>query len=302
MLRSYMVWPARNTFCCWGYLMTGPPEDLLPNMCAWVTIVVPMTLFLCTWATTLYDASLPLLAFVLACFSSTIFWFLVTTFSDPGILPRNTDSPGARGPAPPLYRERIDDDGAIVTDTWCHTCRIYRPPRASHCSDCDNCVRDFDHHCPFTRNCIGARNYSCFIAFLVSVSVSLAVLLIVPMLSGVPVEEEPGDEQSGPVLRPPPDLGIGPILNTSLLVFAIVLSLPLWTFTGYHVALVCSGHTTKEHLKGRKHGARKLLCSRLLCCNTSPSEIHPRKFVPLPPGRTGCPPATGVPIITQAML
>ena len=30
-------------------------------------------------------------------------------------------------------------------------------------------VRDFDHHCPFTRNCIGARNYSCFIAFLVSV-------------------------------------------------------------------------------------------------------------------------------------
>ena len=56
---------------------------------------------------------------VLACFSSTIFWFLVTTFSDPGILPRNTDSPGARGPAPPLYRERIDDDGAIVTDTWC---------------------------------------------------------------------------------------------------------------------------------------------------------------------------------------
>ena len=55
---------------------------------------------------------------MLACFSSTIFWFLVTTFSDPGILPRNTDSPGARGPAPPLYRERIDDDGAIVTDTW----------------------------------------------------------------------------------------------------------------------------------------------------------------------------------------
>jgi len=52
-------------------------------------------------------------------------------------------------------------------------------------------------------------------------------------------------------------------------------------------------------------GARKLLCSRLLCCNISPSEINPRKLVPLPTGyssRTGCPPATGVPIITQAML
>ena len=33
---------------------------------------------------------------VLACFSSTIFWFLVTTFSDPGILPRNTEVRAAR--------------------------------------------------------------------------------------------------------------------------------------------------------------------------------------------------------------
>ena len=66
--------------------------------------------------------------------------------STTGILPRGTKPTSA----PPLHRERLEN-GVSVTDTWCKTCHIYRPPRASHCSDCDNCVLAFDHHCPFTR-------------------------------------------------------------------------------------------------------------------------------------------------------
>jgi hypothetical protein len=44
----------------------------------------------------------------------------------------------------------------------------YRPPRTSHCRLCDNCVDHTDHHCTFLNNCIGRRNYTSFIAFLVS--------------------------------------------------------------------------------------------------------------------------------------
>merc|ERR1719401_428034 len=56
--------------------------------------------------------------------------------------------------------------------SWCRTCEIIRPPRASHCRECDNCVLRFDHHCPFLNNCIAQRNYSFFVGFLFSVLAS----------------------------------------------------------------------------------------------------------------------------------
>ena len=71
-------------------------------------------------------------------------------------------------------------------------------------------------------------------------------------------------------------------------------------FTGYHVALVVSGFTTKEHLKGRKHGAKRLsLCSRLSCCRVAPSLLEPRKLVPL---RTTGRREFSPPITSHAML
>lgn len=40
-------------------------------------------------------------------------------------------------------------------------------PRAvRHCRDCDVCVREYDHHCPWTSKCIGGNNLIRFYVFL----------------------------------------------------------------------------------------------------------------------------------------
>ncbi|XP_054824326.1 probable protein S-acyltransferase 7 isoform X2 [Prosopis cineraria] len=106
---------------------------------------------------------------------------LLTSGRDPGIIPRNAHPPEPEGFDGNLdvgsgqthqlrfpRMKEVEVNGMIVKIKYCDTCMLYRPPRCSHCSICNNCVERFDHHCPWVGQCIGQRNYRFFFMFVFS--------------------------------------------------------------------------------------------------------------------------------------
>merc|ERR1740121_2011904 len=159
----------------------------------------------------------------------------------------------------PVHKRTVDTEKMVPPElmrkgyVWCHTCEIVRPPRASHCPECDNCVLRFDHHCPFVNNCVGQRNYNFFMGF--TTSVCCLAITVLPSLGYflLTVGFEPRGSSDGD------DSGIGSVIGPGVMygVIAIaclagigaLLLMGLWT---YHLFLISQGKTTKEHLKGRK--------------------------------------------------
>ncbi|KAB5571215.1 hypothetical protein PHYPO_G00222490 [Pangasianodon hypophthalmus] len=181
--RKWEKLPGKNTFCCDGRVMMARQKGVF--YLTLFLIIGTCSLFFgfeCPYLAVHLSAAIPVFAVVLFLFVMAM--LLRTSFSDPGVLPRalpeeanfiemeieaaNGSVPAGQRPPPRIRNVQINNQ--IVKLKYCYTCKIFRPPRASHCSICDNCVDRFDHHCPWVGNCVGKRNYRYFYLFTLSLS------------------------------------------------------------------------------------------------------------------------------------
>ncbi|KAL1259745.1 hypothetical protein QQF64_010322 [Cirrhinus molitorella] len=262
--RKWEVFPGNNRFYCDGRIMLASQCGVLPVTIGLIFITSGLFFtFDCPFLVDHLTVFIPVIGGVLFVF--VVVTLLQTSFTDPGILPRalpdeavdierQIDNSGSSTYRPPPRTKEILINDQVVKLKYCFTCKMFRPPRTSHCSLCDNCVERFDHHCPWVGNCVGKRNYRFFYAFIVSLSFLTSFIF-------------------------------GCVITHLTLRSQIV--------NGFHTYLVASNLTTNEDIKGSwsskrgeesgnpyTHNSIFTNCCVVLCGPLPPSLIDRRGFLP----------------------
>jgi len=231
-LKNWQVWPGKNRPCCRGRFLCGPDQGVLTaNVCL---ILINSALF------DLFVAPLisPIIIVVdILLVTCSLVSLVHVAFTDPGIIPRQLPIPDDQRNN--MTTPSVEFRGAMQDLRFCGTCNLWRPPRSKHCRDCDNCVLEFDHHCPWVSNCIGERNHKYFVWFLVS---TCALVCFTVFWSGFVL------------IRDALETNLAQAMTTNLFasiecIFCFIFAWCLCSLCNYHLWLIANAITTNEQLK-----------------------------------------------------
>ncbi|XP_044027103.1 palmitoyltransferase ZDHHC18-B isoform X1 [Siniperca chuatsi] len=293
--RKWEVFPGKNRFYCDGRIIVARQNGVLPLTLGLILVTSGLFfIFDCPFLVKHLTNCIPVIGGGLFVF--VVITLLQTSFTDPGILPRATpdeaadiekqiDNTGNSSYRPPPRTKEVLINQQVVKLKYCFTCKMFRPPRTSHCSLCDNCVERFDHHCPWVGNCVGKRNYRFFYTFIVSLSFLTAFIF--------------GCVTTHLALRAQGGKGLVFALQESpgSAVELVICFFSVWSIlglSGFHTYLVASNLTTNEDIKGSWSGKSGedvtnpythknifINCCSVLCGPMPPSLIDRRGFLPM---------------------
>jgi len=255
LVKLYEIWPSKNNFYCGGRCIAGPDRGAF--YCTVSLIVVPSALWFAFVGPYVWNNFSPAVVVIGGYILLLQLLCLVTAgFMDPGIIPRSDRNKALISAyiervTDPYYQQLPDKKEVAVGQhsqeiKFCKTCNIFRPPRASHCSTCDNCVDKFDHHCPWVGNCIGRRNYKFFLGFLFLTWIMCFYMFSVSL--SVQIEVSKGSDASGmdAVIR---SISVSPV-SMIMILYSFVVFFSVAGLGGYHFYLTSKERSTNEDLKG----------------------------------------------------
>ncbi|EGD75165.1 hypothetical protein PTSG_06818 [Salpingoeca rosetta] len=292
---EYELHPGNNLFPCWGRCITAKDQSVVSF--TWMAFFVVFGVFLGLTAPYVWTHLTPALVIapcILAVWSAAS--LLMTQCTDPGIVPRGEQceilQPDEElmgfAMSNAFSHKKVNVNGVEVTVKYCSTCRTFRAPRVSHCRACNNCVEEFDHHCPATASAQettgGARvicqrqtalRPSYFFSFVWTMLLLLGTVCAACIWHLIDVSKVKGSNNDKSAFVQAP-------ASVFVAIFTGMFLLSVSSLAFYHLSLVIRNVTTNEDIRSRftrnPHARNCWLnvCSRL-CGPRMPSRLFLRR-------------------------